>query len=322
MDAPLLEMRRLSVVYRTSGGPVRAVRDVDLTIRKGDIVGIVGESGSGKTSLVSAIMTLLPPKATIEGQILFGGRDLYGLDAKQRRALRGNGIATIFQDPFTAFNPVTPIGRQLVEFQHWRRDLDDGARWRRAEEMLVRVGLGDPGLRMHQYPHQLSGGIRQRIGIAAALLTDPLLLIADEPTTALDATTEMQIIELLAEARSMVDGAIVFVTHDMALVGAFCDRVAVMYAGELVEVAPVDPAFSALRHPYSRALLACDPARLPEGCREFPTIPGHVPAPFARRSGCIFEPRCGQAAPVCATTPPPAVVAGDGSIVRCHRVPA
>ena len=318
--APLLDLQNLSISYDTSAGPMRAVRNLDLTVEKGDIIGIVGESGSGKSTLVSAIMTLLPPKASVEGHLLFNGRDLYALDAKERRALRGNGIATIFQDPFTAFNPVIPIGRQLVEFQHWRRDIDDAARWRRAADMLDRLGLSDVEARMRQFPHQLSGGIRQRIGIAAALLTDPLLLIADEPTTALDATTEIQIIELLRQARSMVDGAIIFVTHDMGLVGSFCDRVAVMYAGELLEIAPVDPNFSALRHPYSRALLACDPAHIPVGERLFPTIPGHVPDPFAPRAGCAFADRCTMTMPECTDTPPPALHLGADAMVRCHQV--
>ncbi|HVZ00489.1 MAG TPA: ABC transporter ATP-binding protein [Dongiaceae bacterium] len=322
MNAPLLELRRLSVAYETAAGPVRALREVDMTVRKGDIVGIVGESGSGKSTMVSAIMTLLPPKAKVGGQLLFNGTDLNGLSAEERRALRGNGIATISQDPFTAFNPVVPIGKQLVEFQHWRRDLDAAKRWRRAEEMLARCGLSDPALRMRQYPHQLSGGMRQRIAIAAVLLTDPLLLIADEPTTALDATTEMQIIDLLLEARSMVDGAILFVSHDMGLVGTFCDRVVVLYAGELLEIAPVDASFSALRHPYSQALLACDPLHVPLGATTFPTISGHVPDPLAVQRGCAFAERCDRRMPDCAVQVPDLVRFSEGAVARCHRLSA
>ncbi|MDE8654602.1 ABC transporter ATP-binding protein [Novosphingobium album (ex Liu et al. 2023)] len=318
----LLELRNFCLTLETPDGPLDVLRDIDFSINKGEIVGVVGESGAGKSTLANAILMLLPPRAVARGSMLFNGRDLHALSPREQRALRGNGIAAVFQDPFTAFNPVIPIGKQLVEFQHWRRDLDEETRWRKAHDMLSRVGLTDPGTRMWQYPRQLSGGVRQRVGIAAALLTDPMLLIADEPTTALDATTEAQIIELLREVRLMVDGAIVFVTHDLGLVSSFCDRVAVMYAGELLEVAPVDSGFSALRHPYSQALLACDPSQMSPGDRHFPTIAGQVPDLRAPRKGCVFAPRCGMSDDDCRhQTPPLRQVAANG-LIRCAKVAA
>lgn len=317
---PLLELRDFCVSFATPSGPVQAVRNIDLTVHNGEVMGIVGESGAGKSTLINAIMTLLAPQAQVSGTMTFDGHDLYGLSPKQRRALRGNGIATIFQDPFTTFNPVTPIGRQLVEFQHWRQDLTEADRRQRAQDMLARVGLTDPALRMRQYPRQLSGGARQRVGIAAALLSNPRLLIADEATTALDATTEAQIIDLLREVRSLVEGAIIFVTHDLGLVSTFCDRVAVMYAGELLEVAPVDRDFSALRHPYSRALLACDPIHLPAGNRNFPSIAGHVPDLRAPRSGCVFAPRCVLSDHDCTREAPRWLRSSATGFTRCHRI--
>lgn len=247
------------------------MRNVSLTVGKGEILGLVGESGSGKSSLVSALLGLLPANATCSGSLAIGGRELAAMTAAERRRMRGTVVATVSQDPFTALNPVVPIGRQLIEFQHWQAG---GKRDKavRARDMLAKVGLSDPDIRMKQYPHQLSGGIRQRVAIAAALLTSPRLLIADEPTTALDATTEAQIVELIRQMRSMVEGSIVIVTHDMGLVGELCDRVAVMYRGALMETGTVSDVFSRPQSSYTRALLACDPARIVEPTRHLPTI--------------------------------------------------
>lgn len=265
------EIRDVSITYGRGASAVTAVRNVSLSVEKGEILGLVGESGSGKSSLVSAMLGLLPANAQLSGELAIEGRNLAAMSPAQRRQMRGTVVATVSQDPFTALNPVVPIGEQLVEFQHWqagsRREKSG-----RAHDMLVKVGLSDPDVRMKQYPHQLSGGIRQRVAIAAALLTSPRLLIADEPTTALDATTEAQIVELIREMRSLVDGSIVIVTHDMGLVGELCDRVAVMYRGALMETGTVAEVFAKPRSSYTRALLACDPARITEPTRQLPTI--------------------------------------------------
>ncbi len=301
----VLALDDIGIRYGRGARAPLAVRNVSLRIRAGETLGLVGESGSGKSSLAAAMAGLLPRQATVLGQVRFEGEDMAHMGAEAQRRLRGARIATIAQDPFTSLNPVIRIGRQLVEFQHWRRDLSRRARWERAEQMLTRVGLSDPAVRMTQFPHQLSGGIRQRVAIAAALLVNPRLLIADEPTTALDATTEDQIIELIREARQSIEGAVVFITHDMGVVRRLCDTVAVLYAGELVETGPVSEVFAHPCHPYTRALLACDPASIREASRNLPTIPGVVPAPDALPPGCIFAPRCAVARDLCHRERPP-----------------
>ncbi|MFE3838505.1 ABC transporter ATP-binding protein [Pseudogemmobacter sonorensis] len=318
----VLSLRDVGIRYSPDPRAPLAVRNVTLDVRQGETLGLVGESGSGKSSLAAAMAGLLPRQATTVGQVQFDGQDMAAMDARAQRRLRGAKIATIAQDPFTSLNPVVRIGRQLVEFQHWRTDLNATARWRRAVEMLARVGLSDPDIRMKQFPHQLSGGIRQRVAIAAALLVNPRLLIADEPTTALDATTEDQIIELIRAARAQIEGAVVFITHDMGVVRRLCDKMAVLYAGELVEAGPVDQVFADPRHPYTRALLACDPAGIEEPSRNLPTIPGVVPPPGALPPGCIFAPRCPAARAVCQTEKPPRLPVAPGRAAACHLIEA
>ncbi|PIJ49403.1 peptide ABC transporter ATP-binding protein [Erwinia sp. OLTSP20] len=316
----LLDIDDLSVTYASPDGPLKALRNISLTLDKGEVLGLVGESGSGKSTLVSALLTLLPDNATTHGQLRWHGNDLLALPAHARRQLRGNGIATVSQDPFTALNPVLTIGKQLVAFQH-HQAASRREKQARAIAMLARVGISDPAGRMKQYPHELSGGIRQRIAIAAALLTRPELLIADEPTTALDATTEMQVVELLKDSRRLVDGAMIFVTHDLHLLATLCDKVAVMYAGELIETGPCREVFASPSHPYTRALLACDPARIDTPTRELPFIAGSVPVPGMARRGCPFQPRCAEAFAPCERENPPAVLlAGGGRMVCCHKV--
>ncbi|WP_116132273.1 ABC transporter ATP-binding protein [Tropicimonas sp. IMCC34043] len=314
----VLSLESVSVLYRKGRTMVPAVRDVTLEIGRGETLGLVGESGSGKSSLATAITGLLPSGGRVDGTVRFEGSDLTGLAASDRRRLRGTAIATIAQDPFTSLNPVVRIGRQLVEFQHWQTDRSRAERWRRAAEMLAQVGLSDPEARMRQYPHQLSGGIRQRVAIAAALLVNPRLLIADEPTTALDATTEDQIIGLIRNARQAIDGAVVFITHDMSVVRRLCDRVAVLYAGQVVETGPVGTVLGDPRHPYTKALLACDPAGIETPTRLLPTIPGTVPAPGNLPPGCVFAPRCTAALPVCSQRSPRPSAAGPGHSAACH----
>jgi len=316
----LLEIDDLSITYIHGDGPVKALSNISLSLQKGEVLGLVGESGSGKSTLVSALLTLLPDNARASGRLCWHGEDLLTLSATARRQLRGNGIATVSQDPFTALNPVLTIGKQLVAFQHHKTGSRREKRTR-AIAMLERVGIADPQGRMQQYPHELSGGIRQRIAIAAALLTEPELLIADEPTTALDATTEMQVVELLNASRRLVDGAIIFVTHDLHLVSTLCDRVAVMYAGELIETGPCAEIFTAPLHPYTRALLACDPARIITPTRQLPFIAGSVPVPGMVRQGCPFQPRCAESFSPCAQETPSAVFSADGArMVCCHKV--
>ncbi|TCL05481.1 MULTISPECIES: ABC transporter ATP-binding protein [Sodalis] len=318
----LLEMHNLSVTYASDKGPLKAVRQISLQVEKGEVLGLVGESGSGKSTLVGAMLTLLPPNAQASGQLLYHGQDLLALPESAKRRLRGNGIATVSQDPFTALNPVITIGKQLVAFQHHKPG-SKADKLNHAVKMLERVGISDPQGRLKQYPHELSGGIRQRIAIAAALLTEPELLIADEPTTALDATTEMQVVEVLKASRQLVDGAIIFVTHDLHLVSALCDKVAVMYAGEIVEAGPIGEIFGSPAHPYTRALLACDPERIEVATRELPFIAGSVPMPSVHRVGCPFQPRCSLAFAPCGSETPPETLLGEkGRTVRCHKVNA
>ncbi|WP_413736471.1 ABC transporter ATP-binding protein [Sodalis sp. RH21] len=318
----LLEIEDLTVAYDSAKGPLQAVRNISLTVDKGEVLGLVGESGSGKSTLVGAMLTLLPANAHASGQLRYKGRNLLDLPAYAQRQLRGNGIATVSQDPFTALNPVITIGKQLLAFQHHKAG-SKADKMARALVMLGRVGISDPRGRLKQYPHELSGGIRQRIAIAAALLTEPELLIADEPTTALDATTEMQVVEVLRASRELVDGAIIFVTHDLHLVSALCDKVAVMYAGEIVEAGPIAQIFGSPSHPYTQALLACDPERIEAATRELPFIAGSVPMPSVGRVGCPFQPRCAAAfAPCAGLNPADTVLDDSGWVVRCHKVSA
>lgn len=317
----MIRVNGLSLTYATDRGPLHALRDVSLHADAGEVVGIVGESGCGKSSLALALPMLLPANARITGgAIRLGERDLVTMPERDRRPLRGPGIAMVFQDPMTAFNPVLPLGRQLVDAQ---TNLGLPARDRHAAalDMLARVGLPDPVAIMTRFVHELSGGMRQRVGIAAALLLSPKVLVADEPTTALDVTMEAQILHLLRELRTGHRGAIIVITHHLGVVGELCDRVYVMYAGEVVEEAPVDALYHAPRHPYTRALMACDPAVLPGRVSPLPTIPGRLPDLTRPPVGCAFAPRCPSATPRC-STPPPRVTVAPGHSALCHEVAA
>jgi len=305
----LIEIEDFSVRY----GRVKAVAQISLQIARGDVLGILGESGSGKSTLALALMALLPRHARVSGRLAFEGLDLARLDPAGRRALRGRKIAAVFQDPFASLNPVMRIGTQLAAFA--------GATREAAIDMLQRVGIGEPERRMRQYPFELSGGLRQRVAIAAALLCAPTVLVADEPTTALDAATERQILALLRESRALVDGAMVIVSHDLSVLAALCTRIAVLYAGEVVELGTATDLLRAPRHPYTRALLACDLRRLPKSAARFPTIAGQLPDPALPRRGCVFAPRCPVRLPCCAEQAPPVIAAPSG-FVRCHAMGA
>jgi peptide/nickel transport system ATP-binding protein len=315
-----LAARDLSVRYETPQGNVHALRHVDVDAQPGEVIGIVGESGCGKSTLVTALANLLPANAKVEGSIRYGDIDLVGLDARRQRLLRGDEIALVSQDPMTAFNPVLTIGDQLVDFQHHRKDLSRSQKKARIADMLVRVGISDAQRRMASYPHELSGGMRQRVAIAAALLTDPGLLIADEPTTALDVTMEAQIIHLLRELRREYNGIIIVVSHHLGVIAELCDRVYVMYAGEVVEGGEVDAIFHEARHPYTQALLACDPARFHDRLERLPTIPGSLPSLMQPPEGCVYAPRCDLCFEPCRTHAPAFVQLSKAHAVRCHAV--
>jgi len=316
--APVLSVNNLSIDFLTSGGPVHALREVNLSVPQKSIVGIVGESGSGKSTVVSAVMRLLANNAEVRtGEIKFEGRDILAMRESELRALRGEEIAMVFQDPMTAQTPVLSIGQQMIDIQY-RRSLSKKEKRQKAIDMLARVGIPDPGERMDQYPHQFSGGMRQRISIAMSLMMNPKLLIADEPTTALDVTLEAQIIHLFRELRKSFDGSIIVVSHNLGLIAELCDEVVVMYAGEVVERATVDEIFNRAAHPYTQALLDCDPARLGELTEKLPTITGDVPDLQDIPAGCIFASRCDQKLQRCASKGPPVVTITEAHDVRCH----
>ena len=318
MSAPL-DIRNLTLDYAVDGGAAQVLRGVSLTAKAGQVVGIVGESGCGKSTLALAMMGLLPRNARLRGgEVLLEGQDLLSMTPAQQRQKRGQGIGMIFQDPMTAFNPVLTLGRQLVDFQSGL-NLPATTRHANAEAMLSRVGLSDPKAILRRFVHELSGGMRQRVGIAAALLNHPAVLVADEPTTALDVTMEAQILHLLRELRREHQGAIVIITHHLGVVGELCDRVNVMYAGQIVEEASVDALYHTPRHPYTRALIACDPAHLQGQVRLLPTIPGRLPDLKNPPKGCAFADRCPLVQPRCRDQPPPRLQVSPDQSVLCHR---
>ncbi len=321
MSEVLLKVEDLSVSYRTDHGLLQALRHARLEARAGEVIGLMGESGSGKSTMSSAIINLLGANAEVtSGRILYRGRDILALSPDEQRAIRGQKIAMVFQDPMTSFNPVLSIGAQLTDFQHQRK-VSSAEKLTRARDMLKEVGIADPASCLKRYPHELSGGMRQRAAIAAALLMEPDILIADEPTTALDVTMEAQIIHLFRELRRLHHGAIIIVTHHLGVIAELCDRVSVMYAGEVVEEASVDDIFHAPKHPYTQALLACEPDYIEEKTAVLPVIPGRVPNLVKPPEGCSFRARCSHAIEVCGLSPPP-VVEAAGHAARCHRVSA
>ena len=325
MADELLRVRDLSVRFDTPRGPVHAVRGVSLAVPARSIVGLVGESGSGKSTVISAVINLLPPNAVVErGEVLYKGRDVLRLSSAELRDLRGREIAMVFQDPMTALSPVHSVATQMVDILYRDRSQGVAGKRARAVEMLRRVGIPDPAERIDHYPHQFSGGMRQRIAIAMALLMNPGLLIADEPTTSLDVTLEAQIIHLLRTLRGTFHGSILFVSHNLGLIAELCDLVAVMYAGEVVEHGSVHDVFHRPSHPYTRRLLECDPARVAaDWSGDLPTIPGDVPDLMTLAPGCVFAPRCASAIDRCRTEAPPAVPIAGGHMARCHlAVPA
>ncbi|MFB9150175.1 dipeptide ABC transporter ATP-binding protein [Roseovarius ramblicola] len=315
----MLDIRNLSVDFRTPRGRVKALRDISFPIRRKRIIGIVGESGSGKSTVLWALLGLLAKNAeVVSGEVRFGERDLLHASEAQLRATRGEQISVVFQDPMTSQIPVLTYGRQMLDILYRRPNVSAAEKRRMAVEMLAKVGIPDPDKRIDQYPHHFSGGMRQRAGIAMALLTGPQLLLADEPTTALDVTMEAQIIHLLQDLQKELDATVVVVSHNLGLIAELCDDVVVMYAGEVIEAGEVRGIFHNAQHPYTRALLECDPARIDDVSRKLPVIPGDIPDLTKPLSGCIYAPRCQRALPVCREKPPPDVARGEMSLARCH----
>ena len=314
----LLDVRGVSLDFVTPRGRLHALRNVNFSMPEGRIVGVVGESGSGKSTLAYAVSGLLSENATItDGSIMFQGRNVLDMTPEERRGLRGAAISMIFQDPMTSLNPVRSVGQQMTDIQ-FRDRISRRQKRERAVEMLGKVGIPDPAGRLGAYPHEFSGGMRQRICIAMALLVNPALLIADEPTTALDATLEVQIIELLRDLQKDIGCSVLFVSHHLGAIAELCEDVVVMYAGEVVERGTVREIFHHAGHPYTQALLACDPGRIEERTRELPTIPGEIPDLVSVPSGCIYKTRCRYAFDRCDREYPLSRVMSPTHGARCH----
>jgi len=319
---PLLEVRNLRTEFRTGAGVVPAVAGISYTVERGETVAIVGESGSGKTASALSLLRLIPdpPGRITEGQIIFAGRDLLRLSEEEIRQVRGSDIGMIFQEPMTSLNPVLTIGRQITETLEQHRGADRAAAQKRAVELLGLVGIADPARRLKQYPHQLSGGMRQRIMIAIALACDPKMIIADEPTTALDVTIQAQILELMKDLTRRLDVALIIITHNLGVVARYANRVNVMYAGRIIESGPAVEIYHNPRHPYTIALLHSVP-RLdrPRQARLDP-VEGQPPDLTRLDAGCSFRPRCRYAIEACAKSRPALEPAGDAAhLAACLR---
>jgi len=315
---PLLEVSDLSVGIPSPRGLIEAVDGVSFTVGRGEVVGIVGESGCGKSMLALSIMRLIPEPGRIAGgRIVLAGRDLIHLPEREMRRVRGNEIGMIFQDPAASLNPVMRVGRQIGETIEAHRDMTPPLVWQGAIDMLRAVRIPEPAARARDYPHQYSGGMRQRVMIAIGMANRPALLIADEPTTALDVTVQAQIMDLLRQMNEETGTAIILITHNIALVSRFCSRVLVMYAGRFVEVGPTLDVFDSPKHPYTAALLKAVPrvgARLADGLT---AIEGRPPDLARKPVGCAFHPRCAQRRSICSVEQPPSIATGPGRDVRC-----
>ena len=318
----VLTIRDLSIEYTTDRGVLKAIRNVNLDIPKGSIVGVIGESGCGKSTLISSIIRLLAPNANVpNGSIEFEKQDLLKLSEDDMRKIRGARLSIVFQDPMSSLNPVLSIGRQMTDIQY--RDKKTMSQKRqRSIDMLASVGIPDPESRLKQYPHEFSGGMQQRISIAMALQAEPSLLIADEPTTALDATLEVQIINLLKELQSKMNCSILFISHHLGVIAELCEHVVVMYAGEVVEQGTTKDVFRNPTHPYTAKLLECDPARIAKKTRLLPTIPGEIPDLVSLPPGCVYKNRCDKAMEICDSKTPAWTEFKDGHFVSCHLVEA
>lgn len=314
----LLRVEDLKTTFYTDNAVIRAVDGVSFNVRPGEVMGLVGESGCGKSVVSLSIMRLImyPPGKIEGGRIYLNDRDLLCLDAKSMRHIRGNEIAMIFQEPMTSFNPVYKIGNQLGEAIRLHQGLDRKAAWQQAVKMLELVGIPRPREIVNDYPHQLSGGMRQRAMIAMALSCNPKLLIADEPTTALDVTIQAQILELMKDLREKINTAIIFITHDLGVIAEMAQHVVVMYAGKVVEDAEVNSLFQDPLHPYTAGLIRSKP-KLEEERETLQYIPGSVPNPMEMPTGCAFNPRCPEVMDICLCEMPPLFEPKPRHLVRC-----
>ena len=320
MSEKLLKVDRLAVRFKTAHGVYRALREISFSMNCGETLGLVGESGSGKSVTALSIMRLIPnpPGEITGGEVNFAGQDLLKLSTEGMQKIRGNDIAMIFQEPMTSLNPLHTCGRQIMEPLLIHKNYSKNDAHDRAMEYLKLVGIPSPEQRFHEYPHQMSGGMRQRVMIAMALVCRPRLLLADEPTTALDVTIQAQILELMKELREKIDAGIIMITHDLGIIADICHRVAVMYAGQIVETSPLRDVFSNPLHPYTEGLLLSIPKIRTDKQRLF-SIEGTVPNPFEMPKGCSFEPRCTQRMPICKEQEPELVFAGEERQVRCWK---
>jgi oligopeptide/dipeptide ABC transporter ATP-binding protein len=325
MTQPLLSIEDLAVDFPIGrrGETARVVDGVSLTIGRGETVGLVGESGSGKSMTALSVLRLIPePGRIAAGKIVLDGLDLRALPEKAMRGVRGGKAAMIFQDPMTSLNPVFPVGEQIAEAVRVHRGLRGRAAWAEAVEALRRVHIALPERRVRQFPHELSGGMRQRVMIAMALACRPDLLLADEPTTALDVTVQAQILALIGELRRETGMAVLLITHDLGVVAETCDRVLVLYAGQVMETTDAPTLFAAPRHPYTQGLLASLPEAAPEGAKRLPFIAGQPPsAVSAPGGGCPFRARCPRRMPGVCEKPLPTTTLKPGHVVRCHLYP-
>ncbi len=320
MKSPLLEVRSLSTHFITEDGVVRAVENVSFEINRGEVLSLVGESGCGKSVTGLSLLRLIPvpPGRIVSGEIFFDGKELLKLEEKEMEGVRGNEISMIFQEPMTSLNPVFTIGNQIIEAIQLHQKLNKVAARKRAIEMLDRVKIPSPEVRIDSYPHQLSGGMRQRAMIAMALSCQPKLLIADEPTTALDVTIQAEVLRLLKEIQREMGMSVMLITHDLGVVSEIADRVVVMYAGRIVESGPIDSIFGGMRHPYTRGLLESIP-HLEERRKRLNAIPGQVPNPMDLPSGCKFHPRCHLRIDECQREEPPLFPVNGDHFSRCIR---
>ena len=320
MSENLIEVKKLVTQFSGKNGTVTAVDGVSFHVKRGETLGIVGESGCGKSVTSMSILRLIPKQTgkIASGEILFEGRDLAKLSEKEMRQIRGNEIAMIFQDSMTGLNPVMTIGKQLVETITAHSKMDKKEAWARAEEMLTKVGIPSPAQRLKEFPHQLSGGMRQRVMIAMALSCNPKLLICDEPTTALDVTIQAQILDLINELKEKLGTSIMMITHDLGVIAEVADDVMVMYAGRVVEYGSADAIYESPKHPYTAGLMDCIPKLSDADDKRLSVIEGMVPSFDQMPKGCAFCPRCTEAKKICAEKVPE-LVEVDGQKVRCFK---
>jgi peptide/nickel transport system ATP-binding protein len=317
LSAELLSIENVTIHYETQDGIVHALNEISLTMKKGETLGLVGETGAGKTTLAKGILRLVPspPGVIKQGRILFEGTDLLSLNENQMRAIRGNSISMIFQDPMTSLNPVMTVGDQIMEVvEAHTKNASKETMYQQACDMLEMVGI--PADRSHEYPHQFSGGMKQRVIIAIALACNPTLLIADEPTTALDVTIQAQVLDMITALKSRLNTAMLLITHDLGVVAQNCDRVAIMYAGKIIELGTLQDIFKNPRHPYTKGLLGSIPS-LTKNVRRLSPIKGLMPDPTDLPPGCTFAPRCQHATEACTRGVPAIHTLSDTHQVRC-----